>query len=97
MLKEFGVSSDIWGVTSYQRLRNDATSCERWNRLHPEADARVPYLSKVLKGVEGPFIAASDYIKNTPDSVARFIPGTFVPLGTDGFAGDSEKPCAAFE
>ncbi len=85
MLKEFGVSSDIWGVTSYQQLRNDAVSCERWNRLHPEAEARVPYLTQTLKGVEGPFIAASDYIKHTPDSVARFIPGTFVPLGTDGF------------
>ena len=39
----------------------------------------------MLSSAEGPFIAASDYIKNTPDSVARFIPGTFVPLGTDGF------------
>ena len=85
MLKEYGVSADIWGVTSYQQLRNDATSCERYNRLHPEAEPRVPYISRVLKGVEGPFIAASDYIKHTPDAVARFIPGTFVPLGTDGF------------
>ena len=85
MLKEFGVSSDIWGVTSYQQLRNDAVSCERWNRLHPEAEPRVSYLAQTLKGVEGPFVAASDYIKHTPDSVGRFIPGTFVPLGTDGF------------
>ncbi|MES1184890.1 MAG: pyruvate dehydrogenase (acetyl-transferring), homodimeric type, partial [Myxococcales bacterium] len=85
MLKEYGVSADIWGVTSYQQLRNDAVSCERYNRLHPEAEPRVPYLSQVLKGVEGPFIAASDYIKHTPDAVARFVPGTFVPLGTDGF------------
>ncbi|HEX2871895.1 MAG TPA: pyruvate dehydrogenase (acetyl-transferring), homodimeric type, partial [Polyangiaceae bacterium] len=85
MLKEFGVSADIWGVTSYQQLRNDAVSCERYNRLHPEAAPRVSYLEQTLKGVEGPFIAASDYIKHTPDSVARFIPGTFVPLGTDGF------------
>jgi len=85
MLKEYGVSADIWGVTSYQQLRNDAVSCERYNRLHPESEPRVPYLSQVLKGVEGPFIAASDYIKHTPDAVARFVPGTFVPLGTDGF------------
>jgi pyruvate dehydrogenase E1 component len=85
MLKEFGVSADVWGVTSYQQLRNDAMSCERHARLHPEAEPRVPYISQVLKGVEGPFIAASDYIKHTPDAVARFIPGTFVPLGTDGF------------
>jgi pyruvate dehydrogenase E1 component len=85
MLKEFGVSADVWGVTSYQQLRNDAMSCERYGRLHPEAAPCVPYISQALKGVEGPFIAASDYIKHTPDAVARFIPGTFVPLGTDGF------------
>jgi pyruvate dehydrogenase E1 component len=85
MLKEFGVSADIWGVTSYQQLRNDAIACERFNRLNPEATPRVSYLSQALKGVSGPFIAASDYIKHTPDAVARFIPGTFVPLGTDGF------------
>jgi pyruvate dehydrogenase E1 component len=84
-LTEFGVSADIWGVTSYQQLRNDAMSCERHARLHPEATPLVPYLTKTLSGVEGPFIAASDYIKHTPDSVARFIPGTFVVLGTDGF------------
>ncbi|HEY6080023.1 MAG TPA: pyruvate dehydrogenase (acetyl-transferring), homodimeric type [Polyangiaceae bacterium] len=85
MLVEYGVSSDIWGVTSYQLLRNDAISCERHARLNPEAERRVPYIEQVLKGVEGPFIAASDYIKHTPDSIGRFIPGTFVPLGTDGF------------
>jgi pyruvate dehydrogenase E1 component len=85
MLAEYGVSADIWGVTSYQQLRNDAISCERHARLNPEAERRVPYIEQVLKGVEGPFIAASDYIKHTPDSIGRFIPGTFVPLGTDGF------------
>ncbi|HEY1533663.1 MAG TPA: pyruvate dehydrogenase (acetyl-transferring), homodimeric type, partial [Polyangiaceae bacterium] len=75
----------IWGVTSYQQLRNDGMSCERFNRLNPEQAPRVPYLTQVLSGVEGPFIAASDYIKATADVVARFIPGRFVPLGTDGF------------
>jgi pyruvate dehydrogenase E1 component len=85
MLKDYGVSADIWGVTSYQQLRNDAMSCERHARLNPEAEPRVPYISQVLKGSEGPYIAASDYIKHTPDSVARFVPGTYVVLGTDGF------------
>jgi pyruvate dehydrogenase E1 component len=85
MLKEFGVSADIWGVTSYQQLRNEASACERHNRLHPEAPAQIPYVTQVLSAAAGPFIAASDYIKHTPDAVARFIPGTFVPLGTDGF------------
>ena len=30
-------------------------------------------------------IAVSDYMKMVPDQVARWVPGRFVPLGTDGF------------
>jgi len=85
LAERFDISADVWGVTSYQQLRNEAMSCERFNRLNPEEPAKVPYLTEVLSGAEGPFIAASDYIKATADVVARFIPGRFVPLGTDGF------------
>jgi pyruvate dehydrogenase E1 component len=35
--------------------------------------------------VPGPFIAASDYMKAVADQIARFVPGRFFPLGTDGF------------
>jgi pyruvate dehydrogenase E1 component len=85
LAEKFDVSADVWGVTSYQQLRNDAMSCERFNRLNPDGEQQVPYITQALHGVEGPFIAASDYIKATADAVARFIPGRFVPLGTDGF------------
>ncbi len=83
--ERFGVSSDVWGATSYQRLRADALECERYNRLHPDASPRVPYLVKALEGVKGPFITASDYMKSLGDLVARWLPGRIVPLGTDGF------------
>jgi pyruvate dehydrogenase E1 component len=85
LAERFGVSSDVWGVTSYQQLRSDALECERVNRLHPEAEPRVPYLTQALAGVEGPFITASDYMKSLGDLVARWVPGRIVPLGTDGF------------
>jgi len=85
LAERFNVSSDVWGVTSYQQLRADALACERENRLHPEAPPRVPYLTEALRGVEGPFITASDYMKALGDLVARWVPGRMVPLGTDGF------------
>ena len=85
LLANYGVAADIWSVTSYQQLRNDALECERWNRLHPEDEPRVPYVSSVLDGVKGPFVAASDYMKLVPEQITRWIPGRFVPLGTDGF------------
>ena len=75
-----------WSATSYQLLRNDALSCERWNRLHPGESPRVPYVVKTLKGAPGPVIATSDYMKAVPDMIGRWVTGRpFVPLGTDGF------------
>ena len=85
LAERFGVSSDVWGVTSWQNLRKDALECERYNRLHPEAEQRVPYIQQVLGNVPGPFIFASDYMKSLPDLLSRFVPARVVPLGTDGF------------
>ncbi len=83
--ERFGVSADIWGVTSYQRMRDDALACERHNRLHPLDEAKVPFVSQLLKDVDGPFVAATDYMKLVPDQIARWVPGRYVVLGTDGF------------
>src|SRR5690606_1878553 len=85
LLERFGVSADVWSVTSYQQLRRDALVVERHNRLHPEAEPKVPYLVRALEGVSGPFITASDYLKALGDLIARWVPGRVVPLGTDGF------------
>ncbi len=82
---KFGVDSDVFSVTSYQMLRNDALECERWNRLHPTAAPKRPYLATALAGTSGPIIAVSDSIKAVPDQISRFISARFVPLGTDGF------------
>jgi len=83
--ERFDVCADVWSVTSYAELRRDALACERHNRLHPLEQPRIPYLASALDGVRGPFVAASDYIKAVQDQIARFVPGRFVSLGTDGF------------
>jgi len=85
ILARYAVSADVWSVTSYNELRRDALACERHNRFHPTAEPRVSRLEAALAGVKGPFIAATDYMKLVPDQIARFVPGRFVPLGTDGF------------
>ncbi len=88
MLAEHGVSADVWSATSYKELYREAQDCERHNRLHPTKKARVPYLVSALKGAEGPVVAASDYLKAVPMTLAKWIPG-LIALGTDGF-GRSE-------
>jgi pyruvate dehydrogenase E1 component len=92
LAEKFGVSSDVWGVTSYQALRSDALACERDARLHPEDKPRVPYITQALAGVKGPIITASDYMKSLGDLVSRFVPCRFVPLGTDGFGMSDTRP-----
>jgi pyruvate dehydrogenase E1 component len=79
------VEADVFGVTSWQRLREEALETERWNRLHPAEAPRVSYVERTLAGAPGPFVAATDFMKLVPDMIARWIPGDFVPLGTDGY------------
>ena len=70
-----------------------ATSCcarmpcstERWNRLHPTEQARVPYVTEQLGASEGPIVAVTDFMKAVPDQITRFVPRGFVSLGTDGY------------
>ena len=49
-------------ATSYKELRRDAMSCERWNRLRPDDEPRVPYVTKMLGSASGPVVAVSDYL-----------------------------------
>jgi pyruvate dehydrogenase E1 component len=82
---EHDVAVELWSATSYKALREEALGVERWNRLHPAETPRTPYVTEVLSAAEGPFVAVSDFMKAVPDQVARWVPGPFVPLGTDGY------------
>jgi pyruvate dehydrogenase E1 component len=82
---KYEVAADVWSVTSYQQLRNEALAVERWNRLHPGEPQRVPYITRALESSSGPVIASSDFMKAVPDMVSRWIGRPFTSLGTDGF------------
>ena len=87
--EKYGVAADVWSVTSYKALYTDGIEVERWNRLHPAAKARVPYLTKTLGDAPGVLVAASDYLKTLPNMVSKWLPRRLASLGTDGF-GRSE-------
>ncbi len=82
---KYGVSANVWSVTSYGELRNNALECDRWNRLHPTEEQRTPKVTQILDGAEGPFVAASDYVKALPDLLREWIPGRLTSLGTEGY------------
>jgi pyruvate dehydrogenase E1 component len=92
LAEKFKVEADVWSVTSYKELRRDAKEVERWNMLNPKAEPKLPYVSKCFGKAPGVFVAASDYVKTLPDSLARWIPGPLHSLGTDGFGRSENRP-----
>jgi pyruvate dehydrogenase E1 component len=85
LLTDRGIAAEVYSATSFQQLRSDGLATDRWNRLHPEAEPRVPYVSQVLPPGGGPVVIATDWIRTYPDLVAPWLPPTHLVLGTDGF------------
>ena len=82
---DFKVNADVWSVTSFNELRRDGMSAERWNTLHPGKPRRKSYIETALEGHDGPVVASTDYMRNFADQVRGHIPRTYRVLGTDGF------------
>jgi pyruvate dehydrogenase E1 component len=88
---KYHIAADVWSVTSYNELRRDCLDAERWNRLHPTAKLRTPFVMEMLGDTSGPIIAASDYMKSLPDSLAPWLGSRLVSLGTDGFGRSDNR------
>ncbi|MEU1362501.1 pyruvate dehydrogenase (acetyl-transferring), homodimeric type [Micromonospora zamorensis] len=82
---DWGVAADVWSVTSWTELRRDAVETEEYNLLNPGAEAKVPYIQQKLADADGPKVAVSDWMRAVPDLIARWVPGDYTSLGTDGF------------
>jgi len=90
LAEKFKVPADVWSVTSYGQLRRDGVEVDRWNRLHPTAKEKTPYIVDLFGEGDTPIVAASDYMKVLPDGLSPWLPGRITALGTDGF-GRSES------
>ncbi|MDO3386304.1 pyruvate dehydrogenase (acetyl-transferring), homodimeric type [Gilvimarinus sp. SDUM040013] len=88
---DFSVEADVWSVTSVNELTRDGQAAERWNLLNPTAEPRKPYITEQLEGSEGPFIIATDYMKNYAEQLRAFVPGEYRVLGTDGFGRSDSR------
>ena len=78
---KFDIGSDVWSVTSYTELRREAGECQRWNMLHPTAPNRKSYLETITEGAQGPFIAASDYVRAHSEQIGPYLPGQPAGVG----------------
>ncbi|TVQ09609.1 MAG: pyruvate dehydrogenase (acetyl-transferring), homodimeric type [Bacteroidetes bacterium] len=91
MEKDYDVSVDVWSVTSYKELYEDARETDRWNRLNPEKTPRLTYIEKCFDGDQGLCLAALDYMKAIPLMVSKWFPGGLTALGTDGFGRSDNR------
>ncbi|HEY4020536.1 MAG TPA: pyruvate dehydrogenase (acetyl-transferring), homodimeric type, partial [Pseudonocardiaceae bacterium] len=92
--REWGVQANVWSATSWAELRRDAVEVDRFNLLHPQAEPRVPYVTRVLSETSGPVLAVSDWMRAVPDLIRPWVPNQMVTLGTDGFGFSDTRPAA---
>ncbi len=97
LTEEHGIAADVWSVTSFNELARDGRRAERANRLHPDAEPVVPYVTACLAERPGPVIAATDYVRAFADQIRAFVPRRYSVLGTDGFGrSDTRQQLRSF-
>jgi len=85
LAEDWDVRADVWSAPGWNRLLRDGAAVESWNRTNPDTEPRVPLVTRILEGTEGPYVAVSDWMRATPFQIADWIPGEFAALGTDGY------------
>ena len=94
LAEDWGVRATVWSATSWSELRREAVEIDRHNLLHPEAEPRVAYVTKMLRDMTGPIVASSDWTRAVPDLIRPWAPTDMVSLGTDGFGFADTRPAA---
>lgn len=90
LANDFGVTSDVYSVPSFTEVAREGADADRWNLLHPEAKARVPYIAQVMN--DAPAVAATDYMKLFAEQVRAYVPAaSYRVLGTDGFGRSDSR------
>ena len=82
--EDWGISAHVWSVTSWNELRRNGLETDRHNLLNPD-DQKSAFVTKKLRGQDGPVIAVSDFMRAVQDQIAPWVEQDFLSLGTDGF------------
>jgi pyruvate dehydrogenase E1 component len=83
--QNYEIAVDVWSITSYKALYDDAIDTERNNRLKAQLNKEPNYIQQCLADENGVFVAASDFVKALPAAIAQWFPQHLTALGTDGF------------
>ena len=81
-LKDLGINVEIWSVTSFNELARGGLASDR---------SQIIVNKKIKSYVENcfedkiPTIAVSEYMRNYPEQIRKWINGDYFVLGTDGY------------
>ena len=83
--EDYGVSSEVYSVTSFTELARNGADVARWNLLNPAEEPRLSHVAQYLDG-DWPVIASTDYVKAHAEAIrGHFAAPAYRVLGTDGF------------
>jgi pyruvate dehydrogenase E1 component len=88
---QYKIAADLWSVTSYKELYTDGMATDRWNMLHPTEEQHLCYVQRCFENEISVFVAATDYLKTLPSTIAKWLPGKLTALGTDGFGRSDSR------
>ncbi|WP_442903121.1 transketolase-like TK C-terminal-containing protein, partial [Gilliamella sp. Choc3-5] len=90
LAKNYGISSEVYSVTSFTELARDGQDCERYNMLHPSEAPKVPYVAQIMNN--NPAVVSTDYMKIFAEQIRGFVPAeSYRVLGTDGFGRSDSR------
>ena len=88
------ISARVFSVTSWSELARDGAACQQrelrgdtTSTSTSTSTSTDTYIGELLRGTQGPIIAATDYVRAVPESIRAFLPEgrRYTTLGTDGF------------
>lgn len=86
LAQDFGIKSNVFSATSFNKLQRDGRAVSRHNMLNPLSPVAKPFITKQLEKSNAIVtVASTDYIRNFADRIREFVPGRYITLGTDGF------------
>jgi pyruvate dehydrogenase E1 component len=91
---DWGVSADVWSVTSWTELRREALEKDERKFLFPNERVEPAYVTSRLSQTDGPVLGVSDWMHQVQDQIRKWVPRDYATLGADGF-GFSDTRAAA--
>ena len=90
ILKEYGITAEVWSATSFNLLRKDGMETEREKIMNPSSK-RETYLDIVFNDSKVPVIASTDYMRAYPEQIRPYVSSDYYVLGTDGFGRSDSR------